>query len=62
MDKKDSRKNVKAYIGSGNNRIEFELTPERAAEVKRLQKHFKLQREEKILAEKEHREPHPVKY
>ena len=48
-------KMVKAYIGSGKNKIEFELTSARAAEVKRLQKHFRLQREEKILAEKERR-------
>ena len=52
----------KAYIGSGKNKIEFELTSARATEVKRLQKHFRLQREEKILAEKEHRKPRPVNY
>lgn len=55
-------KKVKAYIGHGENRLSIELTSEQASEVKRLQKHFQLQREEKALAEKEHREPRPVKY
>ncbi|WP_274972619.1 hypothetical protein [Bacteroides fluxus] len=53
---------VKASIGTGKNKIEFELTQDQAAKVKRLQRHFKLQREEKALAEKENRAPRAVKY
>lgn len=53
---------VKASIGTGENKIEFELTQDQAAKVKRLQRHFQLQRVENELAEKENRAPRSVKY
>lgn len=52
----------KAYVGSGKNKIDFEITEDQAAKIIRIQKHLRLQREEKELAERENREPRPVKY
>ena len=48
---------VKAYIGQGDNRIEFEITRERAQIVLRLQSLFRRQREELEAASREGRKP-----
>jgi hypothetical protein len=48
---------VKASVGHGDNRIEFELTQEQAAKVHRLQSLFRRQREERAAAAREGREP-----
>lgn len=53
---------VKAYVGRGANKIEIKLTEEQAATVRRLQKHFRLKREEEELAKKEGRKPRTVSY
>lgn len=50
-------KMVKASVGYGKNRIELELTQERAAKVLRLQSLFRRQREERAAAAREGREP-----
>lgn len=48
---------VKAYIGQGENRIEFKMPIERAQAVLRLQSLFRRQREEREAAICEGREP-----